>query len=142
MTLHAHIFTDIDPRLWLKQTPNKHPMFNDVKFTIGLDVDANADVLVVYTRASWSIPTILPKQRTIFIAGEPEDIHPYSAAFLNQFGTVIAPGEKYLTTQRIDYNYCSIWFVGVDFRWSTRNDFWRDWFDGCGHGRISSTAWR
>ena len=112
---HAHIFTDINPRLWLKQTPNKQAEFDGVRFTIGLDIDLNADVLVVYTRASWSIPTTLPKQRTIFIAGEPEDIHPYSAAFLNQFGTVIAPGDKRLTTERVDHNYCSIWFVGVDF---------------------------
>lgn len=112
---HAHIFTDINPRLWLKQTPNKQAEFDGVRFTIGLDIDLNADVLVVYTRASWSIPTTLPKQRTIFIAGEPEDIHPYSASFLNQFGTVIAPGDKRLTTERVDHNYCSIWFVGVDF---------------------------
>lgn len=115
MTLHAHIFTDIDPRLWLKQTPCKRSEFDGVRFTVGLDIDQNADVLVVYTRASWSVPTTLPKKRTIFIAGEPEDIHPYSAAFLNQFGTVIAPGEKPLTTEQIDHNYCSIWFVGVDF---------------------------
>lgn len=112
---HAHIFTDVDPRLWLKQTPNKQPMFDGVTFTIGLDIDPNADVLVVYTRASWSIPTTLPKDRTIFIAGEPEDIHPYSAVFLNQFGTVIAPGDKPLTTHRVNHNYCSIWFVGVNF---------------------------
>jgi hypothetical protein len=114
MTLHVHIFTDIDLRLWLKQTPSKRPELEGVRFTIGLDIDQNADMLVVYTRASWSIPTTLPKMRTIFLAGEPEDIHPYSAAFLNQFGTVIAPGEKQLTTQRIDHNYCSIWFENLD----------------------------
>lgn len=115
MKPHAHIFTDIDPRLWLKQAPDKKPEIDGVTFTIGLDVDPNADVLCVYTRASWSIPTHLPQNRTIFIAGEPEDIHPYSAGFLNQFGTVIAPGTKQLTSKRLDHNYCSIWFVGVDF---------------------------
>jgi hypothetical protein len=115
MILHAHIFSDIDPRLWLKQTPEKCAEFDGVRFTIGLEVDPNADVLIVYTRASWSIPTTLPAERTIFLAGEPEDIHPYSTTFLNQFGTVIAPGEKTLKTERLNHNFCSIWFAGVDF---------------------------
>ena len=112
---HAHILTDIDPRLFLKQTAGKRAEFDGVRFTFGLDVDPDADMLIVYTRASWSIPTTLPKHRTAFVAGEPEDIHPYSAGFLNQFGTVVAPGDKPLTTQRLLHNYCLIWFVGVDF---------------------------
>jgi hypothetical protein len=116
VTPHAHIFTDNDPRLFLKQTPGKQPAFNGVRFTFGLDVDPAADVLIVYTRASWSIPTTLPKQRIVFLAGEPEDIHPYSAAFLNQFGTVIAPGNKPLTTHRLEQNYCLPWFAGVNFQ--------------------------
>ncbi len=116
MPPHAHILTDIDPRLFLKQAPNKAPDFNGVCFTFGLDVDPAADVLIVYTRASWSVPTRLPQPRTAFVAGEPEDIHPYSAAFLNQFGTIVAPGSKPLTTTRLNHNYCLLWFAGVDFQ--------------------------
>jgi hypothetical protein len=112
---HAHIVTDIDERLWLKQTPNNRAEFDGVQFTFGLDIAPNADVLIVYTRASWSIPTQLPKAKIIFIAGEPDDIHPYSSAFLNQFGTVVASSSKPLTTDRLDHSGCLIWFAGVDF---------------------------
>ncbi|PLS21767.1 hypothetical protein [Neptunicoccus cionae] len=115
MPPHAHILTDIDPRLFLKQTPDKQPEFQGVRFTFGLEVDPAADVLIIYTRASWSLQTTLPRARTFFVAGEPEEIHPYSAAFLNQFAAVVAPGKKPLETERLDHNYCLLWFAGVDF---------------------------
>lgn len=115
MTPHAHILTDIDPRLFLKQTKGKQPEFQGVRFTFGLTVDPAADVLILYTRASWSLQTTLPRARSFFVAGEPEEIHPYSAAFLNQFAAVVAPGEKPLKTDRLNHNYCLPWFVGVDF---------------------------
>ena len=115
MTLHAHILTDIDPRYFTRMAPGKAPRWGDVRFTFGLDLPRSAEALILYTRASWTVPTHLPKQRIGFVAGEPEDIHPYSAAFLNQFALVVAPGEKPLDTERMMESPALPWFVGLDF---------------------------
>lgn len=115
MTLHAHILTDIDPRIFTRQAPGKAARWDDVSFTFGLTPPAEAEVLIVYTRASWTVPTHLPRARTGFLAGEPEDIHPYSAAFLNQFALVVAPGDRPLKTERLLESPALPWFVGLDF---------------------------
>ncbi|WGH77411.1 glycosyltransferase family 10 domain-containing protein [Jannaschia ovalis] len=112
--IKAHVFATYGPML-AKQFPGKRMVWDDVQFTIGLDVPSDTDVLIVHIRASYSIPTSLPRERTVFIAGEPDVIHPYSAGFLNQFGLVVSPTEKPLTTTKWQENYGSMWFVGVPF---------------------------
>ncbi|MEM6619325.1 MAG: hypothetical protein AAF631_08490 [Pseudomonadota bacterium] len=84
-------------------------------FSFGLQVPPQAEALILYTRASWTVPTHLPRARLAFVAGEPEDIHPYAAGFLNQFGQVVAPGTKPLETRRRAESPCLPWFVGFDF---------------------------
>lgn len=115
MTIHAHIFTDIDTRLWTKQIPNKRSEYKGVRFTFGLDIDPNADVLIVYNRTSWSIPTTLPVNRTVFFGSEPDVIHSYAVNYMNQFGLVLTQGNKPIIPPRVVQNYCSTWFAGVDF---------------------------
>lgn len=113
--IRAHIFTTADPRLFLKQSPDMAEELEGVRFTFGIDVPDEADVLIVHTRASFSIPTRLPKERTVFFAGEPDVIHPFSSKFLNQFGLVLTTGEKPLETRKLRENYCAMWFAGLDF---------------------------
>lgn len=115
MAIRAHVLTDIDPRIFCRQAPGKAPRWGDVAFTFGLSLPSDAEVLIVYTRASWTVPTHLPRARTAFVAGEPEDIHPYAARFLNQFGLVVAPGDRPLETERMKVSPGLPWFVGLDF---------------------------
>jgi|GEM_PF-813065 len=112
---HAHVFTNVDPDLFYKQFPGSQPELDGIRFTFGLDVPDNIDVLIVYTRASYSIPTALPQERTVFLAAEPDVIHPYSAGFLNQFGIVLTATDKPLKTEQWRTACCTIWFAGIDF---------------------------
>ena len=113
--IKAHIFST-HPEMWFaKQFPGFRMTWDGVTFTHGLDVPADADVLIVHIRASYSIPTRLPRERTVFIAGEPDVIHPYSGRFLNQFGLVITPSAKVIETRKWQTNYCWMWFAGVPF---------------------------
>ncbi|MFO6466168.1 glycosyltransferase family 10 domain-containing protein [Jannaschia sp. KMU-145] len=113
-TLRAHVFATYGGGL-AKQFPGERMVWDDVHFTFGMDLPDDADVLIVHIRASYSIPTHLPKERTVFIAGEPDVIHPYSKGFLDQFGIVVSPTEKALDTVKWQENYASMWFVGVPF---------------------------
>lgn len=94
--------------------PAKAAAWGDVRFTFGLSVPRDAEVLIVYTRAGWSLPTHLPRNRLAFVAGEPPEIHPYSAEFLKQFARVVVPGPRAGEANRLAENYCLPWFVGID----------------------------
>jgi len=111
--INAHIFTTTSKEFFLKQSPGMSPELDGVRFTFGIDVPADCDVLIVYTRASFAIPVDLPKERTVFVAGEPDVIHPYNPAFLNQFGLVLTTSPKPLTTRKLHENYCAPWFAGL-----------------------------
>lgn len=115
MTIHAHIFTNIPEIRFLKQIPDFQHTMDGVKLSFGLDVPDDADVLIVYTRASYSIPTKLPKNRTAFYAGEPDVIHPFSTGFLNQFGIVLTTSAKELDTIKLRQTVSAMAFVGLDF---------------------------
>lgn len=115
MTIRAHIYTNIQTILFLKQIPNFANSIDGVTFTFGLAVPDNIDVLIAYTRASYSIQTSLPKNRTAFYAGEPDVIHPFSTRFLNQFGIVLTTSDKTLTTHKIREAVCAMSFVGINF---------------------------
>ncbi|MEH6361840.1 MAG: hypothetical protein V7761_14055, partial [Amylibacter sp.] len=78
MTIRAHIFTNIPTVLFLKQVPEFVNTIDGVTFSFGLTVPDDIDVLIAFTRASYAIPTRLPKNRTAFYAGEPDVIHPFS----------------------------------------------------------------
>ena len=109
------MFTNAGTDLFLKQFSGFDPVLDGVRFSFGLEIPPEIDALIVFTRASYSIPTTLPRERTVFVAAEPDVIHPYSARFLNQFGLVLSATEKPLDTEQYRYPCCAIWFAGIDF---------------------------
>ena len=113
--LRAHIFSNINQELLFKQSPEFSPEIDGVHFSSGLDIPNDIDVLLMYTRASYSVKTSLARNRTIFYAGEPDVIHPYSTRFLNQFGTVMTTSQKPLATRKDQGAVCSMPFVGINF---------------------------
>ena len=115
MTIRAHIFTNIPTVLFLKQIPEFANTIDNVEFSFGLDVPDDIDVLIAYTRASYAIPTRLPKNRTAFYAGEPDVIHPFSTRFLNQFGIVLTTSDKELDTLKLQETVSAMSFVGINF---------------------------
>lgn len=113
--IRAHIFSNVDAALFLKHFPGFDPIYQGIEFSFGMDLPDRYDVLIVYTRASYSIPTRVPQSRTAFIAAEPDAIHPYSTSFLNQFGIVVTGTEKQLATEKWQTACCTLWFAGIDF---------------------------
>jgi len=113
--LRAHIFSNINQELLFKQSPEFSPEIDGVHFSSGLDIPNDIDVLLMYTRASYSVKTSLARNRTIFYAGEPDVIHPYSTRFLNQFGTVMTTSQKPLATRKDQGAVYSMPFVGINF---------------------------
>lgn len=115
MTIRAHIFAHDLPVLYLKQSPDFSTTIDGVTFSFGLTVPDDIDVLIAHTRASYSIQTTLPKTRTAFFSGEPDVIHSYSTRFLNQFGLVLTPSAKTLTTHKWRESACAMPYVGINF---------------------------
>lgn len=111
----VHVFTNAGTDLFLKQFSGFDPVLDGVRFSFGLEVPDAIDALIVFTRASYSLPTTLPPERTVFVAAEPDVIHPYSARFLNQFGLVLSATDKPLETEQYRYPCCAIWFAGINF---------------------------
>ena len=112
--IRAHIFTNVPAITFFKQSPGFSRDLNGVRFSHGLHVPEDTDVLLVYTRASYSIPTRLPQARTVFFAGEPDVIHAYNPKFLNQFGMVRTASTIELTTEKHWGNMCLAPFVGLN----------------------------
>lgn len=113
--MHAHVLTDIDAAVFTRHAPGWQPEWDGVRFSFGLTLPAQMDVLIVYTRAGWTVRPGLPRGRTAFVAGEPEDIHPYSTAFLNQFGLVAASLTRPLKTTLLHETPALPWFAGHHF---------------------------
>jgi hypothetical protein len=113
--LSAHIFTDAPAAFFIKQFPNAKPELGGFRFSFGLDVPSDIDVLIIFNRASYAVATDLPITKTAFIAAEPEAIHPYSCRFLNQFGIVLSATQKPLKTNQWRTSPCWYWFAGIDF---------------------------
>lgn len=111
----VHVFTDIPAATFLKQAPGNSPHVRQVSFTFGKTVPDDADVLICFNRASYTIKTLVPKDRTIFIAAEPDVIHPYSRRFLDQYGLVLTTTKKTLSTEKRHRATCWYWFAGYDF---------------------------
>lgn len=114
--IRAHIFTTMPSQWIFKQSRGFSRQFNGVTFTHGLEIPDNTDILIAYIRASYSIQTRLPKDRTIFFAGEPDVIHKYNTKFLNQFGTVRTSSALSLSTEKIWGNTCWPPFVGLNLK--------------------------
>lgn len=81
-----------------------------------MDNHPDADWLVVYS--AWpetDFHTEIPKERRIFVAGEPESFHVYQPNFLNQFGTVLTTQTGCQLPQAIHSQVGINWFAGVRF---------------------------
>lgn len=130
MPIRAHVFINWDELYFLKQAPGRSRIVDGVEFSFGIDIPHDTDVLIVHTRASYSIPTRLPKERTVFVAGEPDVIHPFSKAYLDQFGTVLTTSPIELDTNKLRENYCLHWFAGINFEEGLHGPNLRDfdWF--------------
>lgn len=102
---------------WRRQLPGENDVWGDSAYTFSIDCTGGYDWLVVYS--AWpdvELLTSVPRNRRIFVAGEPESFHRYQDRFLRQFGTVI-------TTQRGIRHPGAIfmqpginWFAGVRFQ--------------------------
>lgn len=113
--IKVHVFTDVASGLFLKQSPGQSSNFQNVSFTFGHNIPEGTDVLICFNRASYTIKTTIPRERSIFIAAEPDVIHPFSAKFLNQFGLVVTTSQKKLSTEKLQRATCWYWFAGYDF---------------------------
>ena len=114
-SIKAHIFSTIQPEAFFRQSPGSNPTLNGVTFSVGLEVPEDSDVLFVAGRGSFSIPTILPRERTVFCEVEADAVNPRNTRFLNQFGIVVTSSEVELKTEKWQQNNFNGWFVGVDF---------------------------
>jgi hypothetical protein len=98
----------------LRQTPEGKGIWNGHQFYIN-DGHEPSDTLVVFANSSKIIRTTVPKERRIFIAGEPPEMKFYPDRFLAQFGTIISSHETinhpnaYLKQQGYP------WFSGIRF---------------------------
>lgn len=114
-SLKVHVFTDAPSIAFLKQAPGNSPHVRKVSFTFGTTVPDDVDVLICINRASYTIKTYVPKDRAIFLAAEPDVIHPFSRRFLEQYGLVLTTTKKTLGTEKRYRAVCWQWFVGYDF---------------------------
>ena len=102
---------------WRRQLEAEDARWGNTQYYFGIDDHPDAQWLVVFS--AWpqmAFYTSIPRERRIFVAGEPESFHVYLPEFLNQFGTV-------LTTQRGGKHGHTIhsqvginWFAGVAFQ--------------------------
>ncbi len=140
--IQAHVFTDTDPLYFLKQFPGRRATLGDVAFSFGMKVPASGiDVLIVYNRSSYTLSTHLPPARTVFIAAEPDVIHPYKSGYLNQYGIVVSVGDAALDTEKWQTATCWYWFAGINFEKPVEDmrgyDFFADLAPGPKTDRIS-----
>ena len=113
----VHVFTDVPAATFLKQAPGNSPNVRQVNFTFGKTVPHDADVLICFNRASYTIKTLVPKDRTIFIAAEPDVIHPYSRRFLDQYGLVLTTTKKNAFYRKTLSSYVLVLVCGIRLFW-------------------------
>lgn len=96
---------------WKRQLPGCG-LNPKVVFHIG-DLPERADWLFVYEGIDSIIQTTIPKDRRIFICGEPRSIKKYSRNFLAQFGTVWTTQRDLDHPRTVQKHPCSPWHVGA-----------------------------
>ena len=115
MTINAHILTDLPTIYFTRQTPGGLDYWEGVKFSYGLKVPQEMDVLIIYNKSCWTVKTKLPLNRLAYVSGDPEDYIKHSPNFLNQFSLVVVSGEHNLKTTRLNESIALPWFVGLEF---------------------------
>lgn len=131
-TIRVHILTPYDPRILLKQSPGFSPVTGNVELSFGLGVPGDIDVLIVHFYPYVSLVTELPRERIIYLDGEPDEVLRLQPAYLEQFGLVMTTSAVALKTRVHRANYCTFWFAGMNF------DQAPDFTDIVGHDYFSA----
>jgi Glycosyltransferase family 10 (fucosyltransferase) C-term len=99
---------------WLRQTVNGDGQVGGVQLLLSAADDV--DALVVFDEPFKGQATKVPIERRILITGEPSNIKRYTAAYLNQFGTVISPYRHWGYRGRLLRQQAGLpWFYGLVF---------------------------
>lgn len=101
---------------WQRQLPDDTCIWGSTQYEIEREPDKPMDWLVIYE--GWtqkSLFTRIPRERRIFITGEPESFYQYQPKFLDQFGHVITTQRKIHHPGAIYTQVAINWFVGVRF---------------------------
>lgn len=101
---------------WHRQIPGDTSLWGETLYEIETEPERPADWLVVYE--GWtqkSLFTQVPRERRIFITGEPESFYQYQPKFLDQFGHVITTQRKIHHPGVIHSQVAINWFAGVRF---------------------------
>jgi hypothetical protein len=98
----------------LRQTPNSSGVWKDTKFYIN-DGPEPCDFIVIFGGFSEIIQCPIPKERTLFIIGEPPSIKTYPQKYIAQFGSVICSNPEIKHPNRKTYQQGYPWFCGRQF---------------------------
>jgi hypothetical protein len=88
----GHDSVDVD-NYYLSLTPGSKGFFNGYHFSFNQNVD-DYDFIVVFDGLYEPINVNIPKEKIIFVAGEPTSIKNYDQSFLDQFGHIITCQNK------------------------------------------------
>jgi len=84
----VNLFTSMDPRIFLRQSPANKGDWQDAHFEINSE-KSDCDWCVIYESVEKPITIQCPQANTILITGEPPDIKTYKTKYLKQFATII-----------------------------------------------------
>jgi hypothetical protein len=102
---------------WLRQLKSTDSTWGKTKYYFDMENHPDAGWLVVFS--AWpqtDFVTTIPRERRIFVAGEPESFHVYQPKFLDQFGTVLTTQSKCKHNHAIHSQVGINWFAGVRFQ--------------------------
>ena len=122
----------------LRQTPRGKGIWKDHQFYIN-EGDEPYDHLIVFANYSRIIHTSVPKERRIFIAGEPPQMKHYPDSFLAQFGTVISSHESIKHSHAHLEQQGYTWFAGIQFENSDKQTVTRTYDDYQAEAPIQKT---
>lgn len=100
----------------LRQTPGSRGVWGEHSFVTSEVDDGPVDAWVVYEGLPREMTVLVPRERVLFVAGEPPSIRPYSDAFLAQFGGVITCQPAIRHPGIIHRQQAHPWHAGVENR--------------------------
>ncbi len=98
----------------IDQTPASSGIFGDYQFVINDDTQ-NCDWWVVLEGITEEQHANCPKNRTIFVSGEPESVKKYDSAFLAQFEYVVTCQTNLQHPRKILYHQLMPWYIGKSY---------------------------
>ncbi len=95
----------------LRQTPENTGVWKETGFHVDDGIEA-CDWWVVYDGMASAESALCPKERTIFVTGEPASIKKYNKSFLKQFGMIIT-SQREIKGKNVVYSHTSLpWSLG------------------------------